>query len=107
MSHHPGHPAARRVSPPAGGAGAAPAGTVGAARVGTVGAAPAGTVGYAQLWSADPGAWATAGAAWRGLTGPVRRRADALDARAAASAPPGPARPATRRGSGSPRCAPS
>ncbi|WP_433283410.1 alpha/beta hydrolase [Micromonospora sp. CA-244673] len=38
-------------------------------------------VGYAQLWRADPGAWAAAGAAWRGLTGPVRRRADGLSAR--------------------------
>ena len=38
-------------------------------------------VGYAQLWRADPGAWSTAGVAWRGLTGPVRRRADALTAR--------------------------
>ncbi|WP_435054431.1 alpha/beta hydrolase [Micromonospora aurantiaca (nom. illeg.)] len=38
-------------------------------------------VGYAQLWRADPGAWSTAGAAWRGLTTPVRQRADALTAR--------------------------
>ncbi|MFR9774723.1 alpha/beta hydrolase [Micromonospora sp. MS34] len=40
--------------------------------------------GYAQLWRADPGAWAGAGAAWRGLTGPVRQRADGLAAHAAA-----------------------
>ncbi|MCW3841710.1 alpha/beta hydrolase family protein [Micromonospora yasonensis] len=45
------------------------------------------TVGYAQLWRADPGGWADAGAAWRGLTGPVRQRADALAARAAALRP--------------------
>ncbi|MFE9954486.1 hypothetical protein [Micromonospora sp. NPDC005299] len=38
-------------------------------------------IGYAQLWRADPGAWAAAGAAWRGLTGPIRRRADGLGAR--------------------------
>ncbi|WNM42680.1 alpha/beta hydrolase [Micromonospora halotolerans] len=44
-------------------------------------------VGYAQLWRADPGAWAAAGAAWRGLTGPVGRRADGLDARIGALRP--------------------
>ncbi|MEU1968907.1 hypothetical protein ABZ542_25795, partial [Micromonospora sediminicola] len=37
--------------------------------------------GYAQLWRADPVAWPAAGAAWRGLAGPVRRRADGLTAR--------------------------
>ncbi|MGC3864667.1 alpha/beta hydrolase [Micromonospora chersina] len=44
-------------------------------------------VGYAQLWRTDPGAWAAAGAAWRGLTGPVRRRADGLTARIGALRP--------------------
>ncbi|WFE42362.1 alpha/beta hydrolase [Micromonospora sp. WMMD998] len=44
--------------------------------------AGAGPVGYAQLWRADPGAWLAAGAAWRGLADPVRRRADGLTARA-------------------------
>ncbi|MEU0151046.1 WXG100 family type VII secretion target [Micromonospora fulviviridis] len=44
-------------------------------------------IGYAQLWRADPGAWAAAGAAWRGLTGPVRRRADGLTARIGALRP--------------------
>ncbi|PWU43267.1 hypothetical protein DLJ46_32295, partial [Micromonospora globispora] len=38
--------------------------------------------GYAQLWAADPASWAATGAAWRGLTGPVRRRAGDLAARA-------------------------
>ncbi|MFD6261897.1 alpha/beta hydrolase, partial [Micromonospora chalcea] len=44
-------------------------------------------VDYAQLWRADPGAWSTAGMAWRGLAGPVRRRADALTARVGALRP--------------------
>ncbi|MCZ7435413.1 alpha/beta hydrolase [Micromonospora sp. WMMC241] len=44
--------------------------------------ATAGTVGYAQLWRADPGAWLAAGAAWRGLAGPVRGRAAGLAAHA-------------------------
>ncbi|WP_439427174.1 alpha/beta hydrolase [Micromonospora sp. LA-10] len=44
-------------------------------------------VGYAQLWRADPGAWSTAGVAWRGLAGPVRGRADALTARIGALRP--------------------
>ncbi|MFU8851013.1 alpha/beta hydrolase [Micromonospora sp. SL1-18] len=48
------------------------------------GASTSTPAGYAQLWRADPGAWATAGSAWRGLTDPVRRRADGLDARIAA-----------------------
>jgi Alpha/beta hydrolase len=30
---------------------------------------------YAQLWSAEPSAWRTAGAAWQGVTGLVDRRA--------------------------------
>ncbi|MEU8259965.1 hypothetical protein AB0C02_05015 [Micromonospora sp. NPDC048999] len=51
------------------------------------GALAAAPVGYAQLWAADPGAWIAAGAAWRGLTGPVRQRADGLDARVAALRP--------------------
>ena len=38
--------------------------------------------GYAQLWAADPAGWAATGAAWRGLTGPVQRRAGDLAARA-------------------------
>ncbi|RLK13781.1 alpha/beta hydrolase family protein [Micromonospora sp. M71_S20] len=41
-------------------------------------------VGYRQLWAADPEAWRAAGVAWRGLTGPVARRADGLVAGAAA-----------------------
>ncbi|SCL64826.1 Alpha/beta hydrolase [Micromonospora citrea] len=41
-------------------------------------------VGYRQLWAADPGGWRTAGAAWRGLTDPVGRRAGELSADAAA-----------------------
>ncbi|MGK5443636.1 alpha/beta hydrolase [Micromonospora sp. URMC 105] len=40
--------------------------------------------GYAQLWRAAPGRWGEAGAAWRGLAGPVRRRRTALAERAAA-----------------------
>ncbi|MEU2613615.1 alpha/beta hydrolase [Micromonospora sp. NPDC007271] len=48
---------------------------------------PSPPVGYTQLWRADPGAWVAAGAAWRGLTAPVRRRADGLDARIAALRP--------------------
>ncbi|AYF31647.1 hypothetical protein CSH63_30205 [Micromonospora tulbaghiae] len=44
-------------------------------------------VGYAQLWRADPGAWSTAGTAWRNLAGPVRQRADALTARIGALRP--------------------
>ncbi|MFE9688471.1 alpha/beta hydrolase [Micromonospora sp. NPDC005806] len=44
-------------------------------------------VRYAQLWRADPGAWAAAGAAWCGLTAPVRRRADGLAGRATALRP--------------------
>ncbi|MEU2663067.1 alpha/beta hydrolase [Micromonospora sp. NPDC007220] len=40
-------------------------------------------VGYRQLWAADPDAWRAAGVAWRGLTGPVARRADELAAGAA------------------------
>lgn len=47
-------------------------------------APPAGPTGYAQLWRADPGAWAGAGAAWRARTGPVRQRAEGLADRAAA-----------------------
>ncbi|MFE9200631.1 alpha/beta hydrolase [Micromonospora sp. NPDC007230] len=46
-----------------------------------------GPVGYAQLWAADPGAWTRVGAAWRGVIGPVRQRADGLDARVAALRP--------------------
>ncbi|MFI7219030.1 alpha/beta hydrolase [Micromonospora maritima] len=42
---------------------------------------PGAPAGYAQLWRADPGAWLAAGASWRGLVGPVRRRADGLAAR--------------------------
>ncbi|MDX5459986.1 alpha/beta hydrolase [Micromonospora tulbaghiae] len=53
---------------------------------GPAGAADA-PVGYAQLWRADPGAWAAAGAAWRSLAAPVRRRADALTARIGALRP--------------------
>jgi len=53
------------------------------ARAGT----PGTTAGYAQLWAADPGAWVAAGVAWRGLAGPIRRRADGLDARVAALRP--------------------
>ncbi|WP_446211386.1 alpha/beta hydrolase [Micromonospora sp. IBSANI012] len=34
--------------------------------------------GYAQLWRAAPGRWGAAGAAWRGLADPVRRRRAAL-----------------------------
>ncbi|MET7968002.1 alpha/beta hydrolase [Micromonospora sp. NPDC005305] len=44
-------------------------------------------IGYAQLWRADPGSWAAAGAAWRGLTGPIRSRADGLDTRIGALRP--------------------
>ncbi|MBQ1072026.1 hypothetical protein KBX06_02415 [Micromonospora sp. C31] len=40
-------------------------------------------VGYRRLWAADPGAWRAAGAAWRGLTEPVARRAGELAAGAA------------------------
>ncbi|MFJ8580216.1 alpha/beta hydrolase [Micromonospora sp. NPDC093277] len=43
--------------------------------------------GYAQLWRADPGAWVAAGVGWRGLAGPVRRRAEGLDTRVAALRP--------------------
>ncbi|MFG3711530.1 alpha/beta hydrolase [Micromonospora sp. NPDC047730] len=41
-------------------------------------------MGYRQLWAADPGAWRAAGAAWRGVTDRVGRRADELSAGAAA-----------------------
>ncbi|MFU8871820.1 alpha/beta hydrolase [Micromonospora sp. SL4-19] len=47
----------------------------------TAGPTAAPPAGYGQLWGADPGAWLAAGAAWRGLTGPVQRRADGLDTR--------------------------
>lgn len=67
----------RRPEPPAARYVASPVATPDASQV----------VGYAQLWSADPGAWAAAGAAWRGSTGPVRHRADALDARVAGLRP--------------------
>ncbi|SCG56298.1 alpha/beta hydrolase [Micromonospora inositola] len=70
MSRRPAPSAARRVAPP----GAGPA-------------APPEAVGYAQLWSVDPAAWAAAGAAWRGLTRPMGRRADGLDARVAGLRP--------------------
>ncbi|SCE78556.1 Alpha/beta hydrolase [Micromonospora viridifaciens] len=56
----------------------------GAAAGTTAGPGASPPVGYAQLWRADPGAWIAAGVAWRGLDAPVRRRADGLDARAAA-----------------------
>ncbi|MGR6322120.1 alpha/beta hydrolase [Micromonospora soli] len=91
MSGHP-RTSPARAAPPAGtGPGRAPAtaGRPAAVR----GRRPAGRpeapqpVGYAQLWRADPGAWAGAGAAWGGLTGPVRQWADGLAARAAALRP--------------------
>ncbi|MFC3501334.1 alpha/beta hydrolase [Micromonospora krabiensis] len=43
-------------------------------------------VAYAQLWSADPGAWRAAGAAWAGAATLVDRRAGELADRAAALA---------------------
>ncbi|MGN9810898.1 alpha/beta hydrolase [Micromonospora sp. BQ11] len=45
---------------------------------------PTAGVGYRQLWAADPGAWRTCGAAWRGAVDLVRRRADELATDAAA-----------------------
>ncbi|MFG1844187.1 alpha/beta hydrolase [Micromonospora carbonacea] len=81
-------------SPAAGGAGG-PAGAA-AGRAGRAGGVdPAGGPGgraspaaggdaYARLWAADPARWAAAGAAWRGLTGLVGRRAAELDAAARA-----------------------
>ncbi|WP_329111090.1 alpha/beta hydrolase family protein [Micromonospora sp. NBC_01699] len=40
-------------------------------------------IGYAQLWSADPAAWRTAGSAWRGLLGLADRRTAELTGTAA------------------------
>ncbi|OON29630.1 hypothetical protein BSA16_20480, partial [Micromonospora sp. Rc5] len=81
-----------------GGSPAAAGGDGGPARAGAGGAGRAGgtdaaggraspDVGgdaYARLWAADPGRWAAAGAAWRGLTGLVNRRAAELDGAARA-----------------------
>ncbi|WP_433387724.1 alpha/beta hydrolase [Micromonospora sp. KLBMP9576] len=86
-----GHPAPPSSRPAAG---AGPPGRPARAASRPAGAGPpgrprhpaerAGTVGYRQLWAADPGAWRAAGVAWRGLTGLVAGRADALAGGAAA-----------------------
>ncbi|MET8909902.1 alpha/beta hydrolase [Micromonospora sp. NPDC004551] len=74
----------RRPTPAAPQAGGPPGGPAGRGRTPAGRREPAAEalpIGYAQLWRADPGAWAAAGAAWRGLIGPVRRRADGLSTR--------------------------